>query len=201
MTIALRALELAEREKTIGLLGDRYQADPRLAKAREQAARYVGGVGSYSPLVVLVGEAPGEDEDADGRPFVGRSGKLLDSLLAEHGVSRLEACWTTNVVRYRPPRNADPARVHLEASLPYLRAEISTLHPAVVATLGRISTRAVWPQMPPISRCHGAVRLLWADKLHLPMLHPSYALRGDANLAQFRQDVAALAALIQELTS
>jgi uracil-DNA glycosylase family 4 len=198
---AMRSMRLAQRAETIRLLGERYQADPRLADARGRATRYVGGVGSYEPLVVFVGEAPGGTEDAVGQPFVGRSGKLLDRLLAEHGISRLEDCWTTNIVRYRPPGDADPRRPHLDTSLPYLRAEIAALHPDVVATLGRISTRALWPQMPAIYRCHGVARPLWSDKLLLPMLHPSYALRLEANLAQFRADVASLAALIQELIS
>jgi uracil-DNA glycosylase len=69
-----------------------------------------------------------------------------------------------------------------------------------VATLGRIATAAIWPEMTPITRCHGVERLLWADQLHLPMLHPSYALRGTANLALFEQDVSVLASLIKELT-
>lgn len=106
----------------------------------ESRSRIVNGVGNASLGVVFVGEAPGADEDEEGEPFVGRSGDVLTEKLDDLGVSRDEVR-ITNSVRCRPPDNRDPRVGELENCRSYLTAEIDTLDPTVVCTLGRVPTK------------------------------------------------------------
>ncbi len=106
----------------------------------ESRSRIVNGVGNASLGVVFVGEAPGADEDEEGEPFVGRSGDVLTEKLDDLGVSRDEVR-ITNSVRCRPPDNRDPHVGELENCRSYLTAEIDTLDPTVVCTLGRVPTK------------------------------------------------------------
>ena len=105
----------------------------------ESRSRIVNGVGNCSLGVVFVGEAPGADEDAQGEPFVGRSGEVLTEKLDALGVSRDEVR-ITNSVRCRPPDNRNPRKDELENCRSYLVAEIDTFDPSVVCTLGRVPT-------------------------------------------------------------
>ena len=105
----------------------------------ESRSRIVNGVGRCSLGVVFVGEAPGADEDAQGEPFVGRSGEVLTEKLDALGVSRDEVR-ITNSVRCRPPDNRNPRKDELENCRSYLVAEIDTFDPSVVCTLGRVPT-------------------------------------------------------------
>jgi len=96
----------------------------------------VPGTGPCPADVMIVGEAPGFNEDMQGKPFVGAAGKLLDTLLAQIGLSR-ESVFITNVLKCRPPQNRDPMPHEAEACLPYLRAQFKLLQPKVVLVLGR----------------------------------------------------------------
>lgn len=194
MTFKLDFAPLRTQASLLSLYG-RYAADETLGRARARATQMVPGEGTMAPLVLFVGEAPGEDEDKQGRPFVGRSGQYLDEVLAKYGIDRLARCYTTNLVKYWPgPGNPDPGPYERYVSLPYLEQEIELLRPPVIATLGRISGKELWPSMPPILRCHGDPREYGEGQVHLPMLHPSYALRG--NHEPFAHDVAVLAEMI-----
>ena len=105
-------------------------------------SRFVPGAGPMDATIVVVGEAPGEQEVAEGAPFVGNAGRRLDSLLEEAGIDR-EGLYLTNVVKIRPPENRDPRVAEVEAWRPVLDAEIERIDPAVVLTLGNAATRAV----------------------------------------------------------
>jgi uracil-DNA glycosylase len=149
--------------------------------------------------VLLVGEAPGADEDEAGWPFVGRSGQFLDRLLAEEaGVERAN-CWSTNLVHWRPVdadgRNRPPRAWEIEASLPYLMREIDLAQPAIVVTLGRFSTDALRPDAA-ISEAHGRVEQHERGFAHLPAFHPSYALRSAENELALRADLRVLRQLL-----
>lgn len=102
----------------------------------------VPGEGPADAKIVLVGEAPGREEDIQGRPFVGRAGKLLDKLLAEAGLKR-EELFITNVVKSRPPGNRRPAKAEIEACLPYLWRQSALIRPRVVGLLGGTVASAV----------------------------------------------------------
>src|SRR6202044_2522490 len=109
-----------------------------LAAGRTQV---VFGVGNPDAQLLFVGEGPGREEDLAGEPFVGRSGKLLDRLMAEEiGVTRAE-CYIANVVKCRPPNNRDPAPNEIAACRPYLTAQIELIEPKVIVTLANFSTK------------------------------------------------------------
>jgi len=148
--------------------------DPSLTLLRSEA-RFVPGVGSETDGVVFVGEAPGKAEDLARKPFVGRSGKLLDRLLASIGLDR-DGVYITNVVKYRPPDNRDPLPTEIKASLPYLRREISILGPRLVVPLGRFAT---WTFLPGTTMKNVVGKTFIATGFGvpvIPMYHPAVAL-------------------------
>ncbi len=98
----------------------------------------VPGEGGFKKRILLVGEAPGRNEDIQGRPFVGAAGKLLDSLLGEVGLSR-EDVYITNIIKCRPPNNRDPTDEEIHACTPYLNQQVELLNPRIIMTLGRFS--------------------------------------------------------------
>lgn len=189
-----------------GLIDEAYKAYQELASLAPLRAGspLVKGDGPLNSPVVLVGEAPGAEEVKQGRPFTGPSGQLLDKLLAERGLPRW-MCYVTNVVLYRPPGNRTPEQFEISASRPRLRAEINGIDPALVITLGAVARRALRPDGPPVSECHGLLEpLAGRDKvladcgqgeysrMMLPTYHPSAALRDPRVLEKMRADLAVL---------
>ena len=156
---------------------------PELAKG---ATQLVFGSGNPDADLVFVGEAPGKNEDLQGKPFVGASGKLLDEMLDSISLSR-EDVYITNIVKYRPPNNRDPLPAEKQAFLPYLQAQIEVIHPKIVIPLGRHSMNCFLPDLQ-IGKVHGqAHRIFWpitADSGEekginitvLPLYHPAMAL-------------------------
>jgi len=167
-----------------------------LAAGRTQV---VFGVGHPEADLLFVGEGPGEEEDRRGEPFVGRSGKLLDRLLAEEmGISR-QACYIANVVKCRPPGNRDPLPVEVETCRPWLEAQIRLIRPQVVVTLGNFASRLLLGRSEGVTRLRGrawpwALGGSWegggAGPVVVPTFHPSAALRGGGVvLAGMRADL------------
>lgn len=109
---------------------------PALVNSRSQI---VNGTGCIDTNLILVGEAPGQNEDENGEPFVGRSGNVLDDELEKHGISR-DDVWITNTVRCRPPDNRDPHKSERQNCFSYLENEIAEINPEVVLTLGKVPT-------------------------------------------------------------
>ncbi len=143
----------------------------RLAETRTQA---VPGEGSPAAAVMFIGEGPGFNEDQQGRPFVGRAGKLLEDLLGSVPMRR-EDVFITNVVKCRPPDNRDPLPDEVSACSGYLKAQIELLNPRVIATLGRHSLLRFVPDAR-ISRDHGTI-MRWEGRVIYPLYHPAAALR------------------------
>ena len=139
----------------------------------EQATHLVPGEGNPDAEVVIVGEAPGASEDKQGRPFVGRAGKLLDSLLAEAGLER-EAVFITNVVKARPPGNRDPKADEVAHHVPWLEAQLKVIEPRVVVPLGRHALKR-FDAGAKIGETHGHV-LERDGRTLFPMYHPAAAL-------------------------
>ncbi len=110
-----------------------------LHRTRRQA---VPGEGAARAAILLIGEAPGRDEDASGRPFVGRAGRILEAALEAAGLPR-DSVFITNVVKCRPPRNRRPTRREAEACRPYLMTQIACVQPRVIVTLGATALRAL----------------------------------------------------------
>lgn len=157
-----------------------------LAAGRTQV---VFGVGDPRADLMFVGEGPGREEDLAGEPFVGRSGKLLDRLMAEElGIDR-SRCYIANVVKCRPPQNRDPRPEEIEACRPYLARQIELIEPKVVVTLGNFATRLLLDTAEGIRRLRG--RAYPSGSSHLvPTYHPAAALRsGGEVLAEMRADL------------
>lgn len=140
----------------------------------------VFGAGDPDADLMIVGEAPGAEEDLTGRPFVGRSGKLLDRLLAEVvGVER-DAVYISNVVKCRPPDNRNPTPAEVATCRPYLEEQLRLVAPRVVVTLGNFSTRLLLDTQEGITRLRGR-SYRYGDAALVPTLHPAAVLRGGAN--------------------
>ena len=137
----------------------------------------VPGEGPSNARVMLVGEAPGFNEDKQGRPFVGAAGKFLDNVLLPNAGLRRADVFITNVVKHRPPNNRDPLPEELKACLPYLERQIELIKPAVIVTLGRYSLGTFFPG-DMISRVHGQVRQR-NGRYFFHMYHPAAALHQD----------------------
>jgi uracil-DNA glycosylase len=139
----------------------------------EQATNLVPGEGSHTADVMLIGEAPGASEDKQGRPFVGRAGKLLDSLLEEAGLTR-EDVYITNVVKARPPGNRDPRANEVAHHMPWLEQQLALIRPRVVIPVGRHALAHFAPDEK-ISEVHGRL-IVEGDRRLVPWLHPAAAL-------------------------
>jgi DNA polymerase len=155
----------------------------------ELSPNRVPGEGNPKAKVMFVGEAPGAQEDAQGRPFVGAAGKLLDRLLAEAGLRR-EDVYITNVVKHRPPGNRPPRRSEVKAELPDLEREIEAVDPDLIVPLGRHALDALAPGHK-ITQEHGTVIEVDGRRLY-PTFHPAAGLRSTDVRAQLHEDFRAL---------
>ena len=154
----------------------------------ETRTNVVFGVGDSGADLMLVGEAPGRNEDLQGEPFVGAAGKLLDELMAGIGVSRSDA-YIANVLKCRPPGNRDPLPDEIDCCKGYLREQVRLIRPRVVVTLGNFSTKLLLRTETGITRLRGQVFEWWLGARLIPTFHPAAALRGgDRVRAQMVQD-------------
>jgi uracil-DNA glycosylase len=169
-----------------------------LAQGRTQV---VFGVGNPRADLLFVGEGPGREEDLAGEPFVGRSGKLLDRLMAEEiGLTRAE-CYIANVVKCRPPNNRNPAPDEIAACRPYLEEQIALIVPAVVVTLGNFATQLLLDRTDGIGKLRGSVYRYGSGHL-VPTYHPAYVLRaGGEAMAEMRADLVRAKRLVAERPS
>ena len=154
----------------------------------------VFGEGNPQAQVVFVGEAPGATEDQQKRPFVGRAGQLLSTLIEGMGWKR-EEVYITNIVKRRPPENRDPLHEEIEAYKPYLEKELAIINPKVIVPLGRFAMSYFLPEGK-ISRDQGSV-FLSKGVLIMPMYHPAAALRNPNLVADLQNAFAKLPRLIE----
>ena len=162
---------------------------------KHTATRLVFADGNPQARVMFVGEAPGRDEDIEGLPFVGRSGKLLDRMIAAIGLDRRTA-YIANVIPWRPPGNRTPTPQETQICLPFIRRHIELVNPAVLVTLGNPSTQALLSTREGIMRTRGR----WFDYdtgqgmiRALPTFHPAYLLRSPSYKRLAWQDLRAIA--------
>jgi uracil-DNA glycosylase len=152
----------------------------------------VFGAGNADAELMFVGEGPGANEDAQGLPFVGRAGQLLDTLLGEIGLARADV-FIANTVKCRPPGNRDPHPDELEACAHYLRSQVELIEPTVICTLGNFATKLLREDPTGITRLHGRdeVRTIGARAIRLlPLFHPAAALYTPSTLETLRADFA-----------
>lgn len=149
----------------------------------------VFGVGSPTADLMFVGEGPGEQEDLQGEPFVGRSGRYLDRLILEELGFTRDDCYIANVVKCRPPSNRDPLPDEIAACRPYLESQVELVDPRVLVTLGNFATRLLLETTEGITRLRGRAYPR-AGRTIVPTYHPAAVLRGGGDsVAQMRADL------------
>ncbi|MCL1958907.1 MAG: uracil-DNA glycosylase [Spirochaetes bacterium] len=140
------------------------------------------GEGALQPLVIVIGEGPGAEEDAQGRPFVGRAGQLLDKMLASINLSRNSNCFIANVVKCRPPNNRDPYPEETAACAHFLERQITLLKPRFILAAGRVAAQTLLKTTEPIGKLRGKFKELTVGNMTLPFLatyHPAALLRNE----------------------
>jgi uracil-DNA glycosylase len=151
--------------------------------------RTVFGVGSRTAHWLVVGEAPGADEDRQGEPFVGRAGQLLNSMLRGIGLAR-EQVFIANVLKCRPPNNRDPERGEVEQCLPYLERQVALLQPRIMLAVGRIAAQNLLATDTPIGKLRGQVHRFGAAGTPLVVTyHPAYLLRSPTEKRRAWEDL------------
>jgi len=144
----------------------------RLSKGRKNI---VFGEGSVDAEIMFIGEGPGEDEDIQGRPFVGKAGQLLTKLIEKMGFKR-EDVYIGNIVKCRPPFNRDPEEDEISACSPFIKKQADIISPKVIVSLGRVSTQTLIGMKIPIGKLRGKFYQFENIPL-MPTFHPSYLLR------------------------
>jgi len=154
----------------------------------------VPGEGSLEPKIFFIGEAPGAQEDATGRPFVGAAGRLLTTLIEEIGLKR-DDVYITNVVKCRPPHNRDPSREEIEACKPYLIRQLELMKPSLIVTLGRHAANVISEFMNKkfrsMTKEHGKrydTTILGFKSVVIHTYHPAAALYNPSLLDSLRED-------------
>jgi len=147
----------------------------------------VYGEGSPSARVVIVGEGPGEDEDVQGRPFVGAAGRLLDAIIAAAGWGRQEL-YICNVIKCRPPRNRDPQEDETDACGAFVKRQIRAIRPRAILAVGNVAARFLLAADTPISGLRGRVHDFEGIPV-VPTYHPAYLLRNPVQKRRVWQDI------------
>jgi uracil-DNA glycosylase family 4 len=168
---------------------------PNLA---EQATQLVSGDGNPDADVVFIGEAPGKNEDLQGKPFVGAAGKFLTEMCESINMSRSDV-YITNIVKYRPPNNRDPEPEEKKAFWPFLIKQLQVIDPIIIVTLGRHSMEYFLPNLK-ISQIHGQPKRVQFDDKKLvivPLFHPAAALYNGGLRQTLMDDFSGLPKIIE----
>ena len=168
----------------------------QLARTRNNV---VPGQGVEKPLVLVVGEGPGYDEDIQGLPFVGKAGKLLDKMLAAIQLDRNKNCYIANIVKCRPPQNRDPLPEEQAACISFLEAQIHVLKPKMILCMGRISGQKLLDTETPVGQLRGQFH----DYHGIPLLvtyHPSALLRNESLKRPAWEDLKLFKRKLDEIT-
>lgn len=160
----------------------------------------VFGVGNPNADILFIGEGPGEQEDLQGKPFVGPAGKLLDDMLSIINLTRDYNCYIANIVKCRPPRNRDPKEEEQEACIGYLYDQIALIQPKIIVCLGRIAAQKIIEPNFRITREHGTWTFqdgIW----YTAMYHPSALLRDVSKRPETFDDLLSIRRKIQEINA
>lgn len=164
----------------------------------ENRHNVVFGVGDPSADIMFVGEGPGEQEDLQGEPFVGRAGQLLDDMLSIIDLDRKKNCYIANIVKCRPPQNRDPLEVEQDACIGYLHDQIALVQPKILVCLGRIAAMRLIRDDYRITREHGQ----WIEKDGIWMTaiyHPSALLRDVTKRPETFEDLLSIRQKLKEI--
>ena len=184
----------AERAEELAVLAAQVN-QCTVCRLSETRTNVVFGAGNPNADVIFVGEGPGQQEDEQGLPFVGRSGQLLEQLLGEIGLTRQDV-YIANVVKCRPPKNRDPRPDEIDACKGYLRTQLELIQPKVAVTLGNFASKLLLRTDTGITKLRGNAYEWWG-RLLVPTFHPAAALRGSARvLNAMREDFQTIQAII-----
>jgi DNA polymerase len=177
------------------------EAVARCTACKLSATRTQGvlGTGDRNADWLVIGEAPGAEEDAQGEPFVGQAGKLLDAMLASIGLARGDKVYITNVLKSRPPGNRDPEPDEVAACRPYLLAQIELIRPKLILALGRVAAQSLLDTDEAIGRLRGRVHQFQNVPL-VVTYHPAYLLRNLTDKARAWEDLCLARRTMQTLT-
>ncbi|MEK7638121.1 MAG: uracil-DNA glycosylase [Patescibacteria group bacterium] len=176
------------------------EASPLYAQRIESGTHPVIGEGSHYARVMLVGEAPGRNEAATGRPFVGAAGKILDELLASADINRADV-YITNIVKDRPPFNRDPTPEEIAVYAPFLDRQMDIIRPEIIVPLGRYAMGYIMEcfgcgsQLAPISKMHGTVidaQAAYGAVKIIPLYHPAVAVYNASTKDTLKADIQVL---------
>lgn len=156
-----------------------------LCESRTQA---VFGVGDRRARLMVVGEAPGAEEDRQGEPFVGRAGRLLNAMLRAVGLDRQQV-FIANILKCRPPRNRDPQPAEVAQCMPYLMRQIELISPALILCVGRIAAQNLLATDTPIGRLRGSLHRLETGVPVIVTYHPAYLLRSPGEKRKAWEDL------------
>jgi DNA polymerase len=162
------------------------------------ATQLVFGDGNPEAELVFIGEAPGKNEDLQGKPFVGAAGKFLNEMLEMIDLKRPDV-YITNIVKYRPPDNRDPFPDEKSAFMPYLESQLEVIQPVLTVTLGRHSLNCFLPDLS-ISQVHGQPKR-YRGRVYLPLFHPAAALYNGAMRQTLIDDFALIPTILQKIKS
>ncbi len=191
-------LSAAERREALKEVFEQAQGCIRCTELAATRKNVVFGAGNADADLMFVGEAPGASEDERGLPFVGRAGKLLETLLGEIGLARADV-FIANVLKCRPPGNRDPQPVEIENCREYLYRQVELIQPRVICTLGNFSTKLLREDPTGITRLHGRPEVLSIGRRVVriyPIFHPAAALYTPRMLETLREDFQRLPELL-----
>ncbi|MFT4310247.1 MAG: uracil-DNA glycosylase, partial [Candidatus Woesearchaeota archaeon] len=177
-----------------------------VCELQKTATHLVFGKGNEQASVVIIGEAPGKQEDEQGIPFVGKAGKALDGYMQQ---AHLSDVYITNMVKYRPPNNRNPTLQEIRVHAPYLLAQLRIMQPKLLITLGNIATKFILAQadtskiknMPGISHVHGKIHTVYLNGYEVqvfPLYHPAALMYRGSLKEQMNQDIQKLREFLQE---
>lgn len=173
----------------------------RLCPLHATRTQGVLGVGPKRADWLVIGEAPGAEEDRRGEPFVGAAGQLLDAMLRAIGLDRRTNVYIANVLKSRPPNNRDPKPEEVEACLPYLVRQVGLLQPKIMLAVGRIAAQNLLGTDAPLSRLRGRVHRFGGQQTPLVVTyHPAYLLRTPADKRKAWEDLKFARSVYQQLT-
>lgn len=170
----------------------------------ENRNKAVPGSGDHEAEVLFIGEAPGSQEDKEGKPFVGRAGGVLDDLLESADLKR-EDVYITNILKCRPPKNRDPKKKEIEACTPYLDKQIKAIKPNIICTLGNFATKYILNKynlgVKSIGKVHGKIfsinNLVLSAKI-LPIYHPAVVTYNPNMKETLKEDFRVLKSLLED---
>jgi uracil-DNA glycosylase family 4 len=188
----------ARRERLVEVYRD--ASDCTRCSLAEGRTNVVFGAGNADADLMFVGEAPGAEEDRQGRPFVGRAGSLLGELIEGIGMAR-DDVFITNVLLCRPPGNRDPQPDEIDSCTPWLDSKVELIQPRVIATLGNFATKLITKGRVGITRVRGTPQvheIAGRSLFVMPLFHPAAALRTPSLVETLREDMAKLPELLAE---